>query len=145
MNGPSQLDNVDCGDPAIYESIRNRKFDPYPLLAPNDKPLEEFRAISYYWSEALPERIHVLVGTPVKMSPVTLATDQNTFAPAVTLCRASRGCFERPNTVEQNNIHKLDGTEPDFLTEFRTKLEQPRWIKSGTEVCFFRSHIPSSY
>jgi hypothetical protein len=145
MNGLSQLDNVDCGDPAIMESIRNRKFDPYPLLAPNDKPLNELKAISYHWSELLPERIHVLVVTPVKMSPVTLATGHNTFAAAVTLRTIHRDLFERSNTVEQNNIHKLDGTEPDFLTEFRTKLEQPRWIKSGTEVCFFMSHIPSSY
>jgi hypothetical protein len=147
MNGLSQLDNVDYSDPAIKESIRNRNFEPLPLPAPNDKPLDETNAISAHWSGPLPEgHIQVLVSVPgQKMSPVALATDQNNFAPAVTLNTTCRELFGRSDTVENNNIHELDGDEPDVLMEFRTKLGRHRWIKSGTEVCFFRSHIPSSY
>jgi hypothetical protein len=147
MNGLSQLDNVNFDDPATYESISNRSFEPLPLPAPNDKPLRPTATISANWSGPLPEgHLQVLVSVPgQKMSPVALPTNQNNFAPAVTLNTIDRDLFGRSDTVENNNIHELDGDEPDFLMEFITKLRQHRWIKSGTEVCFFRSHIPSSY
>lgn len=149
MNGLSQLDNVDYGDPAIKESINNCRLHPLPLPPPNDKPLDDMDEISDHWSEPPPKlHIHVLVGPPNQMSPVIFATGHaNDLAPAVTLNTISQAVFERSDTVEKNNIHKLDGTEPepDFLAEFKTKLGQHRWIKSGTEVCFFRSHLPSSY
>jgi hypothetical protein len=138
MNGLSQLD-ADFKDPTIVESIRDGRYDPLPLPAPNDKPLNEMGTISYFWPGPLPNfRIHVFVGIPTKMSPADYATEHgNDLASMVTLSTKSRMVFERPGTVEKNSIHELDGTAPDFLTEFRIKLEQRRWIEPGVEVCFF--------
>jgi hypothetical protein len=146
MNGLSQLD-ADYNDPAIKESIGNGQYHPLPLPAPNDKPLDAMEEISVLWPRPLPNRhIQILVSLPTDMSPVALGTGHpsNDLAPMVTLSTISQGIFEMSN-VNRNNIHELDGPEPDFLMEFKTKLEQCRWIESGTEVCFFKSHIPSSY
>lgn len=139
MNGLSQLD-ADFDDPIIRESIYAGRYEPLPLPAPNDEPLNPMKAISHFWPGPLSNHhIQALVGIPTKMSPVAHATDRgNDLAPMVTLSTISRRVFERSGTVEKNNIHELDGTAPDFLTEFRNKLEQRRWIEPGTEVCFFR-------
>ena len=45
--------------------------------------------------------------------------------------------FERLDTIEDNNIIKLDSSELDFLIDFRTKLAQHCWIESGREVSLF--------
>ena len=44
------------------------------------------------------------------------------------------------SALELNNIIELSGADPDFLTEFKTKLRQKRWVGSNT-VCLFPSHF----
>ena len=137
-NGLSQLD---ADYPAIKQSVRNGQYQPLPLPAPNDKPLDVMDTISDLWPWPLPNhQIQVLVGTPAKMSPVVHAPGEkpkNELAPMVTLVIVSQSTFERLDTVERNNIYELYD-EPPFLTEFRTKLRQHRWIEPGEEVCLFR-------
>ena len=141
MNGLSQLD-ADYNDPAIQESISNGQYQPLPLPVPNDKPLNPMKTISAWWPTPLPDgQIQVFVGTPTKMSPVVHApgeNPENELAPMVTLVIVSQSTFERLDTVERNNIYELYDEPPPFLTEFRTKLRQHRWIESGEEVCLFR-------
>lgn len=148
MNDLSQLD-ANSDDPKIKDSIRNGQYQPLPLPAPYDKPLHAMDKICALWPGPLPDRhIQVYVGLPGKMSPIPLPVDRvpsDPLATAVTLITKSRGSFETPDTVEINNIHELDGTEPGFLSEFKSKLGQCRWIEPGTEVCLFRSHIQSNY
>jgi hypothetical protein len=146
MNGLSQLD-ADYIDLTIKGSIGDGQYHPLPLPAPNDKPLNAMHAISDLWPRPLPNRqIQILVSLPAHMSTVALGTGNpsNDLAPMVTLITISRGVFVMSD-VNRNNIHELDGPEPDFLTAFKTRLKQCRWIESGTEVCFFKSHMPSSY
>ena len=57
--------------------------------------------------------------------------------PAVTINAPTRGNFGGQANIEPNAIFELSGTEPDFLTEFRTKLGQRRWIDSNTVYFFY--------
>ena len=59
--------------------------------------------------------------------------------PAVTISTTTQGDFGGLAALERNGIFELDGTEPNFLVEFREKLGQPRWIERNT-VYFFKSH-----
>jgi hypothetical protein len=74
--------------------------------------------------------IPIASGTPVETRDLW---------PAVTLNATAQGDFGGLAALERNRIFELRGTEPDFLMEFRTKLQQRRWIESDT-VCFFKSH-----
>ena len=66
MNGLLQLD-ADYNNPAIKEGIRNSQYQPLPLPAPNDKPLDVMDTISDLWPWPLPNRhIQVLVSIPTK-------------------------------------------------------------------------------
>ena len=71
--------------------------------------------------------------------PGTPPAETRDLWPAVTINATAQGNFGGPAAVERNKIFELDGIEPDFLQEFRTKLGQWRWIEPDT-VCFFKSH-----
>ena len=58
--------------------------------------------------------------------------------PAVTIYAPVQNSFGGQGSLEPNKIFEQRGPEPDFLTEFRAKLRQRRWIESDTvTVCIF--------
>ena len=96
--------------------------------------------ISATWPGPPNDHLQGFIGLPIGLSPTLVQTSHaSTYDlwPAVTLNTILQGNFERLDTVKENNIVKLDGSEPDFLIDFRTKLAQRRWIESGRGVSFF--------
>ncbi|KAF8507215.1 hypothetical protein F5888DRAFT_1648473 [Russula emetica] len=84
-----------------------------------------------------PEHLHIIVGLPsdrvASQSPSeTLPAETRDLWPLVTIYATAQGDFGGLAALAHNSISKLDGTEPDFLMEFRTKLGQRRWIESDT-------------
>jgi hypothetical protein len=65
----------------------------------------------------------------------TIHTDPHELWPAVTINAIARGSFGEPASLERNEIVELSGTEPEFLTQFISELEQ-LWGESDM-VCFF--------
>lgn len=122
----------------------NIRIGQYKPDVTGQQPLREMKKLSIIWSEPPPDDyIHVFIGLPIKLSPIVQQTgDALTLDlwPAITLYTTSQGTFERPETVVKNKIFELRGTEPDFLSDFRAKLAQCRWIESSYEVCFFNPH-----
>jgi hypothetical protein len=82
---------------------------------------------------------HALDPSASQLRPGTPPAVTRDLLPAVTINAPAQGNFGGPDAVERNKIFKLDGIEPDFLQEFRSKLRQPRWIEPDL-VCFFKSH-----
>jgi hypothetical protein len=80
------------------------------------------------------------IGSPLR--DTHLATTRDLW-PAVTINVIVRGDFGGQAGLEHNEIAEAY-PEPDFITEFRNKLRQRRWIETGS-VCFFKSHTTSSY
>ena len=61
--------------------------------------------------------------------------------PAVTIYAPAQNSFGGQGSLESNKIFELRGPEPDFLTEFRTKLRQQRWIESDTVRLFLITYL----
>ena len=114
------------------------QYQPLPLPA---EPLHPMRLISAIWPERPPNnRLQVFISVPIDLSPLLVQTsDASTrdLWPAVTLNTTSLQVFERPDTVVENKMFRLRGSEPDFLINFRAKLARRRRNESGTEVSFF--------
>ncbi|KAH9968404.1 hypothetical protein BJV74DRAFT_968761 [Russula compacta] len=104
--------------------------------------LEETDDISDHWPVTSPpplKRLHIIVEVPSDRSasaseslPGTPPAETRDLWPTVTINATAQGNFGGPAAVERNKIFELDGIEPDFLQEFRTKLEQRRWIEPDT-------------
>ncbi len=91
--------------------------------------------ISNVWERPPLQRLHVFVRLP---AVVAVTRD---LWPAITITAVGQGKFGGEAALERNWIYELDDDEPDFLTEFREKLRQPRWIDSDNTVCLLFNHI----
>ncbi|KAI0262018.1 hypothetical protein BGY98DRAFT_1104276 [Russula aff. rugulosa BPL654] len=68
------------------------------------------------------------IGSPLRDTHLATTCD---LWPAVTINVIVRGDFGGPWCLERNEIAEAY-PEPDFITEFRSKLGQRRWIESGS-------------
>jgi hypothetical protein len=63
----------------------------------------------------------------------TISGETIAILPLIDIAVDDRGNFGGWATVKNNGISELLlGTEPEFLVEFRTKLDQRRWVESDT-------------
>ena len=99
------------------------------------------------WERPSDGYLHIFVGLPGAVgSPILdqvvkkLSEATRGIWSAITITAVRQGKFGGKTALEPNRIFELDG-EPVFLTEFREKLRQPRWIDSDT-VCLLFNHIP---
>jgi len=106
--------------------------------------LDPLKELFDVWPESPAKyHIHVFIGLwkdEMSPNPLQMTDVLSDFQITVTLNTPSQSSFETLNTIEQNNILQLDGPEPDFLLDFKTKLVQCHWIELGTKVCFSKSH-----
>ena len=100
------------------------------------------------WERPSDGYLHIFVGLPGAVgSPILdqvvkkLSEATRGIWSAITITAVRQGKFGGKTALEPNRIFELDDGEPVFLTEFREKLRQPRWIDSDT-VCLLFNHIP---
>ncbi|KAI0278542.1 hypothetical protein BGY98DRAFT_514470 [Russula aff. rugulosa BPL654] len=132
------LTKVDVDISEASEQIEAGQYQP----TPNDQVLSVQSLISEFWPEPPPDdRLHIFVGIPDRIgSPLPrntqfFARTRDLWA-AVTIYTTSQGDFGGPGCLELNEIAEVY-PGPEFITEFRNKLGQRRWIES--EPCRSRS------
>ena len=113
-----------------------------------DHRLDEWSKVFQEWPEPPPDdRLHVFVRLPGEditsaLSRIVIVHGpEDVLRRTITIKADARGEFGSVPNLSLNGIHPLDGALPEFLVDFRRKLERKRWLDSNWWKTGFEQEI----